>query len=220
MVSGRNSIKSYLLTNPTSSELLETTYSMYQQLQALHKKGYYAEKIDFDTLTFSQSEGTYKIFDFGFLNTSSDDGIFSSCCIGNIIEMTYTSLGIFAYNYSSDLQPSNPAYFDYSKISKQDPNFVINNYNAIRDSIPYGNEYFDNIMSGNYEYFNIFVDNQRKNSQSNKNGIGSYVKTTPFGKGYGEDDNNFAYIKVWIYPIIILCVALIVFVTYILYTHL
>ena len=98
---------------------------------------------------------------------------------------------------------------------------VCQNEQELRDAIPYGNAYFDDIISGNYEYFNHFVDNEKKDSQSRNNSRGSYVKTTPFGKGYGEDDsNNLAYIKIWFYPIIILCAALIAFVTYILFAYL
>lgn len=215
------SLRTFLLNNPDRSEILETTYSMYSELEKFHKNGYYAEDINFDTITFSQLDGNRKRFDFGIMNTSADGSTYTNHCLENIRDLTYTSLGMFAYKYSSELQTSNPSFFDYSKISKQDPFFVTNNYNVIRDAIPYGNAYFDDIISGNYEYFNHFVDNEKKDSQSRNNSRGSYVKTTPFGKGYGEDDsNNLAYIKIWFYPIIILCAALIAFVTYILFAYL
>ena len=219
MESSRKTIKNYLLENPNSSELIETMYSMYYDLEELHKKGYYAENINFNTVSFSQSEGTHKRFDFGVLNTSENAQAYNEHCLLNILSLTYTSLGMFAYSYSSELRPSNPLYFDYSKISKQDPDFVLKNYAVISDSIPYGRDYFDNIMSGNYDYFCNYIDKNRAET-TRESSRGSYVKTTPFGKGYGDDDNNFAYIKVWFYPIIILCVSLISFVVYVLYQNL
>ena len=214
------SVKDFLGKDPTTSELVETIYSMYYCLQELHKKGYYAEDITFDTVTFTQAEGSHKRFDFSSINTTPDNSKFREYCISNIVLLTYTALGMFGYNYSSELQPSNPAYFDYSRMVKQDPYFVYNNYNVISDFIPYGKDYFDDIMTGNYSYFNEYVDYTDKNRKSSRDSNrGSYVKATPAGRGYGEEDNSFAYIKVWFYPIIILCIALIAFVVYILYTH-
>jgi len=190
----------------------------------IHKNGYFASQINFDSVSFIENGNGERIIDYGVLSVASDDESFSLKCIDNIRDLSYCVLGMNAFNFSSEFQICDPSIFDYSKLSKQDSSYVMRYYPVISEYILYGKDYFDDVIRGNYDYFNHYVDNLRINSSGRNTSMGSYVKTTPFGKGYGdrynEETNRNAFVKIWFFPIIIGCMCFILFVSYMLLKYL
>ncbi len=204
----------FLMEEHDSSKLLEVVYSLDRQLKYLHSKGYYAKSVDFNTIMKNENN------DYGFMYVDQLPRENSDLYIkGNIDSIAKISLGAFVYVASYELgYVGDISSFNYERISRQNPDYIKQNYDFIRSSIPAVDEfgdYYDGIMDGKYEYFSDYVDRKSKSSQ-NKSSALTMVKSTAIGRAYSDDD---AFIKILFYPIILACVSALSIIIYILILH-
>lgn len=207
--------KDFLQEEHDSSKLLEVLYSLDKQLKYLHSKGYYVNNINFDSIIKNEEN----VFKFMYVDKLPADN--SNLYVkGNIDSLAKVSLGAYVYitsyefGYVGDINS-----FDYEKISRQNPDYVVQNYEFIRSSIPAADEfgeYYDGVIDGQFGYFCDFVDKKRMASQQNKSSAITMVKSTAIGRAYRDDD---AFIAILYYPILIVCVSILSIVIYILILH-
>ena len=201
------------MQKPDVETIQSVVKAMDGNLKAFHSSGKALRNVSFDTvqigeqgIVFSEPVPSSLIDDFGYAREK------------NIKDFAYTALGMYVYSELSEYQPVEPYYFDYAKISQQDPSFVTNNYRSIRGSIPFNPEYFDEIiLNNNVTYLSDFLSNEKASSSNTASRANVLVKATAAGKAMTEK-NEAAYAKSWFYLVMLGCACIFTFVAYILYT--
>ena len=205
----RYTFQQFVIEEHDSSKILEVIYSLDRQLKYLHSKGYYATSIDFQSIMKNDNN------DFGFVYVEKLPKENVDLYIkGNIDSLAKISLGAFVYVASYDLgYVGDINSFNYERICRQNPDYLKQNYNFIRSSIPATDDfgdYYDAILDGKYDYFSDFVDRKSKNSQNKSSAI-TMVKSTAVGRAYKDDD---AFIRILFYPILLVCVSVLSILVY------
>jgi len=171
--------------------------------------GWYVTNISAESIIFNETG------DLGYVNLSKmDNRVDKSYYINqNINQLAVLALGVYVY---VDLEDTN--FYDYTNLVNKNPDFVKDNYQYIRSSIPYGVEYYDDvILNNNVSYFSDFI--YLKSGSDNTKSGRSLVKTTPTGKALADKEDA-AFVNTWFYPIIIVCVITLLIMMYLLYSYL
>lgn len=209
-------LKDFILKDSDNSKITEVIASLDRQLKYLHSKGYYVESMGFNDVVVNDYQ------DFGFTRISRMDKNQNneSTIKGNIKSLVLLSLGSYALSNSvNDGYVSNTEWFDYNEIDKRDPSFVSNNYDFIRTTIPYGTDYYDDVINnGNIYYFSDYIA-QKSRESNGKGNSRSLVYATAAGRALSEKNKESAFVKISFYPIIIGCFLMIGFVIYTLLLH-
>ena len=201
-----------MIQKPDIETIHDVITSMDNNLKKLHDSGRVLRTVSFDTVTIGD-QGV--AFSAPVSSNLVDD--FEHAKKKNIKDMTYTSMGMYVCSELSEYQPVEPYYFDYARISQQDPTFVTSNYRSIRGSIPYNPEYYDEIvLNDNVRYLSEHLKTTSTVSSSSESRGISYTKSTAAGRAMAEK-NESAYAKSWFYLVILGCACIFSFVAYILY---
>ena len=183
----------YLMYENDKSKILEAIYILDAQMKELHLNNMYLPIINAENILYN-ADNT-----FSFKNISKIPYDKNECVKSNIIKFSHFSLGVYA-----SLAVDKTSFADYTKLNND---FIYQNYPILREMIPYGKEYYDNIVvDQNYSYYSDFLDSKAKNeassSLSNK-----LVKATAAGKVYSDEKAGFSDIA--FYPV--MCTIFIIF---------
>lgn len=208
----------YLKSEQTINDVFRRICEFDSKLMEIHKNGYCVDNLDFDKMYLvSDGDSLSPVFSNAF--KSSEQEIKNQ----NIKDLAYLSLGIFV-----SLKMGGGLVYDYAKICRSNPDFVVNNYLTISDVILDFNgiseckTFYDEIINGKFGYLTNYITN--KNNKNNENrgkanngAVLSYY--TPAGKAFSQDSDA-AFVNAMFYPIVIICVIAIVIMIYLLYKYL
>lgn len=203
----------YLRSDFDIEFILKSIQFLDSQMRQIHKKGYCLKNICFSTIVFDEYENI-TFSDFYKIKDSNDINV-------DIEDFTNFSLGIYVLISSKEAGYYNDiSYFDYSVIAKRNKDFVLGNYGFIKNSIPqeFVNYYDGVILNKSYGYLSDFI--QKKGNDSNKSNTRTLVKSTQVGRALTEKENNAAFAQALVYPILAICLMLMIIITYMLYVYL
>lgn len=206
------SLKKNITFDKDYSKALEGLRSLDRQLEYLHSNNYYVSKLDADSIIYTNCYGFDEI-------SKIDKSNRAELVNKNVKDLVKLSLGIFV---SLDVEGN--IFYDYTKL---DDNFIVQNYYSIRPSIKYGVDYYDNIVNSklfngigeiNTLYFNRAIEDITDKKEGRGNSV-RMVKATPTGIALTELKDA-AFVKTFFYPVIIISVLIVMFISYMLYTYL
>ena len=197
------SFVNYLNSEKDSTEIVSKLYLLDKQLFEWHKRGYYVQNLDFDSIYLSSEDGYDELYPMfsNIIKASSDEKKQE-----NIRDLAYLSLGIYV-----SLQTGTNSFYDYSKISRANPS-----------TIPEYKEYYDGIVEGKYDYLNNYIANINKNGGKGNSHANVLSFSTPIGRAMAVNDNktDAAFVSSMFYPIIFICILVIAIMIYLLYRYL
>lgn len=211
-------IVNYLKSGITADEIEKIYSVMDYQLKKIHSKNRYIQKISFESIVYD-SEEEYFVFDEPLIKKIQDESIASKIINKNIEDLAKTFIGMYTYISSSqNTKNINPEWFDFSIISEKNQTYVEDHYSYLKTTIPNisdTEEFFDDAIIGKkYQYYNDYKNN--KIGLNGKNNVSSKQKvySTQAGRAFTPNDDGFA--KIIVYPIIVLCFALLLTIFFVL----
>ena len=208
------SFVNYLNSEKDSTEIVSKLYLLDKQLFEWHKRGYYVQNLDFDSIYLTSEDGYDELYPMfsNIIKASSDEKKQE-----NIRDLAYLSLGIYV-----SLQTGTNSFYDYTKISRANPSFIKDNYHLIASTIPEYKEYYDGIVEGKYDYLNNYIANINKNGGKGNSHANVLSFSTPIGRAMAVNDNktDAAFVSSMFYPIILICILVIAIMIYLLYRYL
>lgn len=206
----------YLKSEQNQNDIFRRICEFDNKLVKIHKNGYCVENLGFDNMyLINDGDSLSPVFSNTF--KSSDQEIKNQ----NMKDLAYLSLGIFV-----SLKMGGGLIYDYAKICRTNPDFVVNNYSTISDVILDFNgisEYkgfYDEIINGNFNYLTKYITNKSNENKDRGNNRGTVLSYyTQAGKAFSQDSDA-AFVNAMFYPIVIICVIAIVIMIYLLYKYL
>lgn len=206
----------YLKSEQNQNDIFRRICEFDNKLVEIHKNGYCVENLGFDNMyLINDGDSLSPVFSNAF--KSSKQEIKNQ----NMKDLAYLSLGIFV-----SLKMGGGLIYDYAKICRTNPDFVVNNYSTISDVILDFNgisEYkgfYDEIINGDFNYLTKYITNKSNENKDRGNNRGTVLSYyTQAGKAFSQDSDA-AFVNAMFYPIVIVCVIAIVIMIYLLYKYL